>query len=297
MAIEHVGAAGGLAQLVDNLEALKAQIAPDASPAELRVFALVAARLELDPFAGQICLVGRYDKAAGRKVHRHQITVDGRLVIASRTGRLEGIDGPYWSGPRDDDGELVWRDVWTDDTEPPYVARALVHVAGWNAPANGTAKWSEFAQTDNRGQLIPTWAAMPSHMLGKVALAMALRRGFPEVAGAVVLAESTTLEPDDAAIVAEAAPIVTAPAAQVNGPARGHARARSTDHEPPSAGQVRLIRDQLAGLEFELAEAAIAVGLDFPSGAELVVDDLEPDEVRLLIDHLKAEARRRAAAS
>lgn len=162
------------------IEVLREQIAPDATDAELAFFAEVCARLELSPFADQIVLIGRYDKRVGRPVHRHQLTVAGRRTLATRTGRLAGIEGPVWCGPRDATGALVWTDVWDHD-EPPYCARVLVHVAGWTVPSNGTAKWDEFAQHDSSGKLLPTWRQMPSLMLGKCAESMALRRAFPDV--------------------------------------------------------------------------------------------------------------------
>jgi hypothetical protein len=57
----------------------------------------------------------------------------------------------------------------------------LVHVKDWVTPANGTAKWSEFVQCDQGGVPTAMWRRMPSHMLGKVAESMALRRAFPDV--------------------------------------------------------------------------------------------------------------------
>jgi hypothetical protein len=163
------------------LAVLREQVAPGASDEELVFFAQVCERLDLSPFADQIVLIGRWDKRAGRTVHRHQLTVAGRRTLAVRTGRLAGIEGPVWCGPRNDAGELVWRDVWDDDAKPPYCARVLVHVHGWTVPANGTAKWSEFSQYDNQGKPLPLWRQMPAHMLGKCAESLALRRAFPDV--------------------------------------------------------------------------------------------------------------------
>jgi hypothetical protein len=165
----------------------------DAREEELRHFARVCTALELSPFAGQIVLIGRHDRRAARVVYRPQITVDGRRARAERTGLLDGIDGPEWCGPRrfDETGDrlprpklpLEWEDVWTDDEAFPYCARVLVLRKDWSRPANGTAKWSEFAQyvpAPNGGQkLSPFWYRMPSHMLGKVAESLALRRAFP----------------------------------------------------------------------------------------------------------------------
>jgi hypothetical protein len=164
-------------------QVVRDQMAPDASDAELAYFIAAGNRLGLSPLAGHIVLIGRYDKRLRRNVHRPQITIDGRRLIASRTGKLRGIEGPVWCGPRER-GELIWREVWDDDERYPYCARCLVYVDGWTMPANGTTKWSEFAQRDNAGALTATWRQMPSHMLGKVAESLALRRAFADVIGA-----------------------------------------------------------------------------------------------------------------
>jgi phage recombination protein Bet len=238
-----------VAQLYADLQEVKLLIAPKASEAEIRVYAQVCVRLQLDHFAGQICLMPFWDPQApndrggiGRYVHKHAITVAGRRVIASRTGLLDGIDGPVWCGPRvhapdcacggtgliDDEkpcklGELVWREVWDDESDYPYAARCLVYVKGQSHAYNGTTKFSEFAQyhkKDGREVLMPRWEAMPSHMLGKTAEALALRRAFPEVAAAVAYmgspAGDALLEPDDAEMMAE----VDAPDSVTQRPAR-----------------------------------------------------------------------------
>ena len=100
---------------------------------------MVCRHLSLDPFAGRIFLIGRRDRNAGKVIRRPQISVAGRRAIASRTGRLTAIDGPYWCGPRrfDRDGNklpLEWLELWDDDDDYPYAARALVWPAGWRAP-------------------------------------------------------------------------------------------------------------------------------------------------------------------
>jgi len=185
-----------------DLDVLREQIAPSASDEEMIYLDAVAKRFDLDPIAGQVVLIGRYDSRVGRTVHRPSITAEGRLVIAERTGELLGIDGPEWTGPRNRDGSHTWVDVWDDD-DPPHAARAFVHRDG-RRPANGTVRWIEFAQRDRRGQLMPTWAAMPSHMLGKVAISLGLRRAFPGIIPADL--ELEDFERDDVPGVAAAPP-------------------------------------------------------------------------------------------
>jgi hypothetical protein len=163
------------------LDTLREQIAPEANDEELAWLAAVGQRLDLDPIAGQLVLIGRWDSRIGRKVHRPQITVDGRLLLAQRTGEYNGADGPEWTGPRNERGEHDWVEVWDGDT-PPHAARCIVYRKGRDHPANGTVRWQEFAQwTGTPPRLMPTWASMPSHMLGKVALSLGLRRAFPDV--------------------------------------------------------------------------------------------------------------------
>lgn len=181
--LEHLERAHRIMDERHAIDVLRDQLAPEASDQELALFAEVCSRLDLSPFADQIVLIGRYSRAAGRKVHRHQITVAGRRALAERTGDLVAIEGPMWCGPRDQYGQLQWLEVWPFDghEQPPYAARVLVGRRGWESRANGTAKWSEFRQTDSQGQLLEMWRRMPAHMLGKVAESMALRRAFPNV--------------------------------------------------------------------------------------------------------------------
>jgi len=259
-----------------DLNALRRMIAPKAVDAELAVFALVAAKLDLDPFGGQIVLIGRWDSQAERTVFKPQITVAGRRAIAQRTGRLRGIDGPFWSGPRDPDGALDWHDVWTED-ETPYAARCLVYVDGWQVPANGTAKWSEFSQTDGKGKLTPTWSRMPSHMLGKVAESMALRRAFPEVDAAVAMTvPQMAIDPDDAATVAEAE--AEPAAAQVSATVADDAQTRL----------IGTLLDQLAVTIDDLDGVSLRVGVH-------EIADLNETERRAVLNRLKALGRERAA--
>jgi hypothetical protein len=162
------------------IDVLREQIAPNASDAELEYLAQVGQRLGLDPIAGHIVLIGRWDKRANRTVHRPQVTADGRLVLADRTGELDGFTGPEWTGPRERDGSHRWLDLWDEDF-PPHAARVFVYRRGREHPVNGTVRWIEFAQTDSNGNVLPTWKQMPSHMLGKVALSLGIRRAFPGI--------------------------------------------------------------------------------------------------------------------
>ncbi len=202
-----------------DLDTIRQQFAPQATNLELEYFAAVCRHLSLDPWAGHLYLIGRRQKVRddhGQEtwelVHKPQISVAGRRAIASRTGRLVGIDGPLWCGPRrfDETGAklpLDWSDLWDEDDAYPYAARCLVWPAGWKIPANGTVKWSEFAvyEDTQHTRLGRFWRQSPAHMLGKVAESLALRRGFPEVEAAVSYVDRPgDHESDDASLLAEA---------------------------------------------------------------------------------------------
>ena len=203
---------------------LREQIAPDASEQELIFFAHVCKTLDLTPFRDQIYLIGRYDKKLDQstrgqrtKLYKPQLSILGRRTIASRTGRWQGTEGPWWTDgerecpvhgpvglhvrrcPHADCGRrtsIIWEELWEYDDEGvvPYAARSLTWVQGWRVPANGTVKWSEFAKTDGADAFF--WRKEPSYMLGKVSEALSLRRAFTEVDAAVKLtgeAETDTI--------------------------------------------------------------------------------------------------------
>jgi hypothetical protein len=163
---------------------LAEQLAPGATAFDIDYFAQVCMRVELSPFTSppQIVLIGRHDSRLGRVVYRPQVTVDGRLALAVRSGRVVGLDGPHFTGPRtewtDPHGQRIWVDMWDskDESSYPRAARYLIHVAGWTIPVNGTAPWLEFAQVDSKGKLLPLWRRMPTVMLAKTALSLGLRR-------------------------------------------------------------------------------------------------------------------------
>ena len=192
-----------------GLDRLRQQFAPKATDDDLGYFAEVCRHLDVDPWAGHICLIGRLDHTTGEMVHKPQLMVAGRRFIAQRTGHLRGIEGPMWCASRgytargEATGPLVWTELWDQD-RLPYAARCLVFRDDWDRPANGTVKWSEFAQTyqpRGGGERRPTqtWAQMPSHMLGKVAESLALRRAFSEVESALAIIGGD----DDTALMAE----------------------------------------------------------------------------------------------
>lgn len=197
-----------VAPLSDQWRKLAEQICPDADRFALEYAGEVSQRLGLSMFTSpaQIVLIGRYDSRVGKTVYRPQVTVDGRLALAVRTGKVVGLEGPHFTGPRsewtDPVGQRVWIDVWDckDEGAYPRAARYLIHIDRYTRPVNGTAPWLEFAQRDKNHKLLPLWARMPTTMLAKAALSLGLRRSGIEnlPADIAVGYEGDTLEADPA---------------------------------------------------------------------------------------------------
>lgn len=135
----------------------------DLHPQEFVLFLAVAARTGLDPYLKQIYAIK--DKRNGNfYIH---VGIDGRRLIAQRTGMVDGSIGPQWCGP---DG--LWLDVWLDDG-PPAAARFGVLKKGCREPFWGVARYKSFKGVG------PNWEQRPDHQLAKVAEDHAYRKAFP----------------------------------------------------------------------------------------------------------------------
>lgn len=154
-----VRAPDALAVSDDELRVLKATLNPDLSDAELRLFALVAKRSGLDPFAKQIFAVKRQGRVT------FQTSQEGYLSIAARTGEYDGCDEPEY-GPM------------TGNPAHPEWATVRVYRKGMARGVAATAYWSEYYPGDQQGHM---WKKMPRVMLAKVARVAALRLAFPYV--------------------------------------------------------------------------------------------------------------------
>jgi phage recombination protein Bet len=155
----------------------------DASDADKQVFLHVCQRKGLDPFARQIHMIGRAERAqvdgqwqtVGTK-WTIQTGIDGFRLIADRADRRDHTRRTY--------GDMLWYDregnprpVWTART-PPAAAVCVIVRDGQQYP--GVASYDEYVQTKHNGDPNSMWARMPSNQLMKCAEALALRRAYPE---------------------------------------------------------------------------------------------------------------------
>lgn len=155
------------------IQIIKDQICKGASDLELKQFIEVCKRTGLDPFTKQIYAIKRWDSQVGREVFAHQISIDGLRVIAERSGKYQGQEGPLWCG---EDG--VWVDCWLKDT-PPAAAKVGIVRSDFKQVLWATARFKVYAQKKKDGTLTKFWKDMPDLMISKVAEGLALRKAFP----------------------------------------------------------------------------------------------------------------------
>lgn len=149
-------------QILAGLNTVASVLAPDLNADELRLFAMVASRSGLDPFAKQIYAVKRKGRVT------FQTGIDGYRSIAARTGMYDGQDEPEY-GP-----------VCPCDENPaghPEMCTVRVYRKGVTRAIAATAYWHEYRP--QKGDYDGMWVRMPRVMLAKVAEALALRKAFP----------------------------------------------------------------------------------------------------------------------
>lgn len=152
----------------DQIELVRSQIAPKATPDELKLFIYQAKRTGLDPLARQIYAIHRKIKQGNEYVDKMtiQTSIDGFRVIAERSGDYAGQDEPLFI--KEEDKLYCKVTVYRFRGDLRYPA------------AVGVAYWNEYVQKDREGKPSGLWAKMPRTMLAKVAEALALRKAYPQ---------------------------------------------------------------------------------------------------------------------
>jgi phage recombination protein Bet len=181
-----------------------------ASQGDLQVFHHVCSRTGLDPFAGQVRLVGRQQKVwdpESRTETREwrftiQTGIDGYRTLARRAADRADVDLEYgdteWC-----DSAGNWTPVWTKATAPAG-ARVTVLRDGLRFPA--VALYAEYVQTKGNGEPNQMWQKMPAGQLAKCAEALALRKAFPQDLSDVYADEEMAQADNPATIEGEVVP-------------------------------------------------------------------------------------------
>lgn len=150
-------------------------VAKDCDSAELHMFLEIAARYELDPFAGQIYAV----KMPGKNGSRGRVAIitgrDGFLTIANRHADFEGIEGDV---VRDNDDFRRLADGTIEHAYSKPKERGAI-VGAWAKVYRAGRKTTYFyAPWDEYKSNKQTWRDYPSAMILKVAESVALRKAF-----------------------------------------------------------------------------------------------------------------------
>lgn len=161
-------------EIHSGLRTVKSVLAPDLSDDELRLFAMVASRSGLDPFAKQIYAVKRNGRVT------FQTGIDGYRSTAADTHEYGGSDEPEF-GPM----------VALPFPHPEWARTTVYRYRdGERIAQPATAWWDEFYPGPGRsGNDDHMWKKMPRNQLAKCSEALALRKAFPRALADVYVSE------------------------------------------------------------------------------------------------------------
>lgn len=163
----------------NEVELLKRTVAKGVTDDEFALFLWVAKKHKIDPMTRQLHCIKRFTQ----KHHQD----DKGIWIAGHTMSIQiGIDGYRALAGRDhadfggcDEPEFEFSE---SSKRIPTVARIKLWKKGLEHPIVGVAYWDEYAPKDLTKAEAFMWSKMPKHMLAKCAEALALRKGYPELA-------------------------------------------------------------------------------------------------------------------
>lgn len=150
----------------DSIQVLEqAGIIPKGTPpAQVAIFGKVCEERGLSAFSKEIYLVGYAGK------YSVIVGINGFRKIAAESGQLAGIDDPIYNLQPDGSFQTAAQ------IKIPITATVTVWrmVGGQRVPFTHTAVFAEFSTGQQK------WLTMPFQMIGKVAEAFALRKGFSD---------------------------------------------------------------------------------------------------------------------
>lgn len=155
-----------------------AGIIPQGTPApQIAIFSAVCRELQLSPYSREIYLLlilGRYCPVVG---------IGGLRRIAAKSGQFAGADDLKFDVQPD--GSYKTAAALIQENKFPTTATATVYriVAGLRVPFTATVAFREFDRKSGN------WSTMPWQMIGKVAEALALRKGFSDYGTSTVFIE------------------------------------------------------------------------------------------------------------
>jgi phage recombination protein Bet len=162
----------------EQIDLIRSTICRNATNEELRLFLWVAKRHKLDPLTRQLHAIKRFvtkhhqdEKGiwVGGDQMTIQIGIDGYRSMAARYKDYGAVDEPEYEFEKPGD-------------KIPVMARVRLWKKGLEHPTVGIAFWDEYAPADLSADKAFMWKKMPKLMLAKCAEALALRKGYPDLA-------------------------------------------------------------------------------------------------------------------
>jgi phage recombination protein Bet len=144
----------------EQVDLIKATIAPDATDVELRLFFYDCKRRGVHPLDKLI----HFTKRGGK--YTPVTSIDFFRSRAAESREHMGTDDA----------------VFTGENTPDFAATVTVYreVKGWKCPFTATARWAEYLPDEKNNFM---WLKMPHGQLAKCAEALALRKAFPQQLG------------------------------------------------------------------------------------------------------------------